>query len=85
MIVSVGDPVDDHKPHKHASEIPRARYFGFAVPVGKGEEYELSEWPERHERKREWYRVAQAAELLSWRPDAATLLRRASEAGLLKA
>lgn len=83
----IGTPVDDHKPHKHARKdhfVPRSRYLGFAVPVGNGEAYEASSWPEDFERERLWTTVQRAQELVAWRPDIAALLQRASQAGLLE-
>lgn len=84
-VVPVGEPVDDHKPHKHGAGVPRARYVGFAVPIGEGVEYEAPDWPEQHQRKRQWVSISRAQELVAWRFDIATLLKRAEESDVLQA
>lgn len=65
---SLGAPIEDTRPHKHASPSdtePRATYHFFLVLITS-----LSkDWPERHERHRKWCTATEVRELTRWKEE----------------
>lgn len=77
------DVVGDVKGHKHSPSkdpkaptfVPRAVYTPVAVLVDPGLDAK-DEWPEAHERERDFVPVEEALRRIEWREDIHELLRR---------